>query len=415
MTDETLHSSPQKERSVLYEELAEYYYTSIATNRLVRSNVEIETAYHIKNLILLSLYFDYVLIASATVYNARDPFISKVIDSVLKHRRVREMLQTGTLKILGWGGVNPQAMFESATGYASSVLGINKTRKELASIKSIFDSGHVISRASNMPDQNLAERYKERLESTTCIRDEKQMEKVFSVVDEQFEKTGSLIAIELIPSLEEALLTQEVLDVSKLELFGTTIEHMKEELDDIWVYSPFLAPTFVRESANVAVASPRAFLLSPILFGSFLSNYIDGRTFQMLVNENYNKLYNLKNGDWSRFKNAYHSAVVEVSSALELSMHVSERQLMEASSKEWVDRILGQIQNSNTEMDIATFIESIGSLGGAVLAIPYIKPLGKMIGTLFGKKATKWAAEAKNKRNSKISPFILKLENAYIS
>ena len=140
------------------------------------------------------------------------------------------MLQIGTLRIVGWGGANSQSMFDSATEYAGSILGIHKDREELATIKNIFDSSHVISRVRDMPDQNLAEKYKERLASTTYIRDREQIDQIFSKVDDQYDKTGSLIAIELIPSLESAHLTQEYLNMSKLELFGVTMEHMREEI-----------------------------------------------------------------------------------------------------------------------------------------------------------------------------------------
>ena len=406
--------SAREKRMVLYEELAEYYYNIAATSRLKYSNVDIEAQYHVKNLILLSLYFDCILIASATIYNVRDEFVSKVITSLLTHSRVREMLQIGTLKIVGWGGGKSQEMFESATEYAGSVLGIKKNSKELATIKSIFDNSHVISRSQDMPDQNLAEKYKERLSSTTYIRNKEQIEKVFSVVDEQYALTGSLIAIEMIPSLEKAQLTQDILDASKLELFGVTMEHMKNEIPNIWVYSPFLAATFNTELAHTASGSPRSFLLSPILFGNFLSGYIDGKTFQHLVNKSYYKLHKLKNGDWEQFKEAYHQAVVEVSNTLELGMHLSGEELVKLDANQWAERVVAQIQVCKAELDFTVFIESLASLGSAVLAVPFIQPLAKLFGALLGKRMSNRINAINENRRSNISPFILKVERAYI-
>ena len=74
---------------------------------------------------------------------------------------------------------------------------------------------------------------------------------------------------------------------STLHVAGECVNRIGKEISGIWVYSPFLASTFDTELTHLAPGAPRAFLLSPILFGSFLSNHIDGKTFQFLVSESY--------------------------------------------------------------------------------------------------------------------------------
>jgi hypothetical protein len=405
----------RKRRTVLYEELAEYYYKSVAQNRLLNSDINREISYHVQNITLLSLYFDHILITSATIFNVRDEFVSKVIATFLKHHRIREMLQLGVIKIAGWGGENSAEMLDSASEYSQNVLGIKKEAEVLAHIKSVFIQENVVSRSTVMPDTDLSQKYMNRLENTTFVSRRSEIQKVFDAVQKQHDYTGSLIAIEMLPSLDQAAISLELLNTSKLELFGVTIEHMRSELPDLWVYSPFLASNFALETTHSSEDAPRAFLLSPMVFGSFLGMNIDSKAFELLMNQSYHKLQMLKNGDWGRFVDAYHQAVSEVSGAISLGMHLSSDEFSNYNSNAWAEKVIAQVETNGADIDVATFIESLGSLGGVILAVPFLKPLAKLFTVAVGDKLSIWVSNLSAQQKSQISPFISKLEKAYLN
>ena len=402
-------------RSVLYEELAEYYYRACAPQRLRDSNVNSEVEYHVRNLTLLSLYFDSIVITSATIFNVRDQFVSRIIFNFLAHERVREMLDIGVLKILGWGGGAAQDMFNAASEYAGKVLQIQHDAERFIQLRSVFNPRYVVSRSSKMPDTDLACKYIQRLEDTSIVSEPSQLATIVDEVQRQHDRTKSLIAIEMLPSLDGVVLSESSLDIAKLQLFGVTIEHMRDEIPDLWVYSPFLAAGLSAEATHTSQGAPRAFLLSPMIFGAFLNMHIDAKTFDLLMNDSYHTLQVLKNGDWRRFVKAYHEAIQDVSSALSLGMHLSYDQLRDFKSQEWADKVVGRIKAEGADLDVSAFIDSLVGIGSVLLAVPALKPVAKLLTTAIGDRLSNAVSRLSKKHRGQISPFIIKLERAYLT
>ena len=403
-----------RERTILYEELAEYYYHAVAPRRLFESSVSREVDYHVRNITLLSLYFDKIIVTSATVFNVRNEFVSRIISQFLAHQRVREMLDIGVLKILGWGGDTASDMFYAASQYASDVLQIRQSADTLALLRSIFHPRYAVSRSSEMPDTNLARKYIQRLENTGIVSEPAQLTAVTDEVHRQRDRTNSLIAIEVLPSLDQVILSEATRNTAKLQLFGVTIEHMRDEFPNLWVYSPFLTAGFSSEPSHSFQGAPRAFLLSPMIFGGFLNTQIDATTFSLLMNDSYRTLQSLKNGDWRRFVDAYHQSIEDLSNALLLGMHLSYDDLPDFSAEQWAEKIVARIKAEGTDLDVSAFIDSLGSLGGILLAVPILKPIAKLLTIAIGDKLSRTVANL-SKQGGQISPFITKLERAYIS
>ena len=401
-------------RIVLYEELAEYYYRAVASERMKVSTVNSEIALHVKNITLLSLYFDSILITSATIFNARDPFVSKIVSGFLAHQRTREMLQFGVLKIVGWGSAHAKGMFDAASDYAGSVLNIQKDKEVVARLRTVFSGDYTISRTSDVPDGDLAEKYIHRMQNTSHISYPDELSKVTDVVRKQKDRTGSLIAIEMLDSLEGVAIIEGLLNRSKIELFGVTLQHMREELPNLWVYSPFLATDLVSERASASSNAPRAFLLSPMIFGSFLSASINPRIFSSLMEESYQKLFTLRNGDWKRFVDAYHQAILEVSDVVALSLHLKPEELRSQDANAWAEQVISKVENGGLTVDIAAFLDSLSALGGIVMGVPILRPLAKLISTAVGERISRVISKASESQRSHISPFITKIEKAYV-
>ena len=123
----------------------------------------------------------------------------------------------------------------------------------------------------------------------------------------------------------------------------------------------------------------------------------------------------LKNGDWGRFVDAYHQAVSEVSGAISLGMHLSSDEFSNYNSNAWAEKVIAQVETNGADIDVATFIESLGSLGGVILAVPFLKPLAKLFTVAVGDKLSIWVSNLSAQQKSQISPFISKLEKAYLN
>lgn len=399
-------------KNVLYEELAEYYYRSISSARLSTSNVQQEIEYHLKNVTLLGLYFDSVLLTSATLFNVRSEFVDQVIKGFMSSPRVRDMLRLGALKIVGWGGDEGRTMFDAAKNYAGETLEIQRDKKTLTQLRSIFESDGAISRDKGMPDADLARKYIERLAASPLADNKRQLTLLTDEVERQRERTNSLIAVEILPSLDTIVVSESDARSAKLDLFGVSIQHMRDEIPGLWVYSPFWAPSLALQ-ANSLPGSPSAFLLSPMIFGSFLRRHIGPKTFTRIMSEPYAKLHRLKNGDWARFSDAYHAAVADVSEAMVLEMHLARDELISSTPDSWATNVSERLERDGGEFDVATFVESLANIGGVLLTIPILKPAAKLFIAVLGQQLSDAAKALAKRTENELSPFIVKVENAY--
>lgn len=323
------------------------------------------------------------------------------------------MLEVGVLKILGWGGSEAPDMFDAASEYSTDLLKIRKNPETLAQIGSVFEPKYTISRSTETPDSDLPAKYINRLENTSIVSNPYQLSSIRDIVLQQQDFTKSLIAIEVLPSLDQVVISKDTLNIAKLQLFGVTIEHMRDELPGLWVYSPFLAGDLSTEAASTNPGTPRAFLASPMVFGSFLDMHVDAKVFGLLMNDSFHKLHALKNGDWNRFAEAYHQAIADVSTALSLSLHLSTAELRDHDAAEWAEKIVTRIKAEGTDIDISAFIDSLANLGSVLLAVPVLRPMVTLLTTVIGDRLSDSVLTFSKKEMGQVSPFIAKLERAY--
>ena len=209
---ETLSSIQEGGRLVLYEEIAEYFYIYSRHNALISSNINHEVEYHISNIVLLTLYFNTVLIQTSSIFNSVDPFVRKVAQGVLCHSKFREMIDANVVKIVGWGGKNPQEMFQAATDFSFQAHPLAKDVEYLSGVASVFNSQSVVSRSENRPDNDIAELFKKRLEQTTIIRMKDERREVEQALEKSLKKTGQLVAISFNPQIGKLTAVRQLVE-----------------------------------------------------------------------------------------------------------------------------------------------------------------------------------------------------------
>ncbi len=400
-------------RTVLYEEMAEYYYLFARKKFLNKSSLQLEVNYHIGNLVLLSFYFDVVLIQTSTIFNTSDQFVKKVIDNVLIHPTFKSMLETNVLKIVGWGGTIPKDMFESAKSFSLNAdvnADINDNRFSI--ISEFFNPQNVVSRSSVTPDSNIELLFKKRLDQTTVIRRPEDILAIDFALNKSIEKTGQLVAVSFNPELEKLELSSKSIDSVGVSFIQSWYDHLSHEIPGVTTYSPIISPVFIDQKQIISNNSVRTFLYSPQIFASFLGGYLCQKDFNTIMSRPFYELHKIKNGDWKRFSSAYHEAIFNVSENISF-LNSDLYSFNELDSQSWGDKLTKAIENNSDKVDVNAYIEGLAMLSGVVFTLPFLTPIFKLAGVAVGKKLNDTFHSVHKNATTDVSPFIKKLQMHY--
>ena len=400
-------------RVVLYEEMGEYFYLFVRRNSLSAGNLNAEIRYHIGNIVLLSLYFDNIFIQTASIFNSTDPFILAVSKAVINHKTFREMLSLGVLKIVGWGGNSPVEMFNAAKNFSSKATSKKHSDDYLSIVASIFNPSHTVKRSLSRPDDKTIDMFKKRLGQTTIIRWPSDLKKIETAIESSAQKTGQLVAVSFNPTVRKLRLSRETISNVEISFIQSWHDNLESELPGVIVYAPLSNTIFIEEMTVAQEKSVRTFLYSPQIFASFLSGYIKAKDFNKILRQPYKELMKVRNGDWKRFANAYHKAIISVSQNIGHLCHSDIDINYFQDKNSWAASIMHSVDSDASNIDISAFIESLTMLSGILLSLPYMAPLFKAINLVTGQKTNDLFNQIKKEFTSDISPFIIKLAKNY--
>lgn len=398
---------------MLYEEIAEYYYLFARAEKLEGRNVKAEVDYHIGNIVLLSLYFDTVLVQTAAIFNSTDPFVRKVAEGVVNHRTFRQMIDCNVVKVVGWGGNTPQEMFQAAKGFSIASNPAANDAEYLSVIASLFDPESTVSRSERRPDDEIATLFRKRLEQTTIIRREDDYANVEVALQKSLEKTGQLVAISFSPELGKLQLAPASSKAVGTSFIQSWYDHLEEELPGVSVYAPLTNPIFIDQKAKVDEKAIRTFLYSPQIFASFISGYLQPADFDKILRQPYRKLLKVRNGDWKRFSDAYHKAIHSVSQNIGHLNHAEISAGEFGNEDHWASSLEAYVKENADQVDINAFIESLAMIAGVVFSLPILAPISRAAGLLVGKRVNEVFYSLTGKATADISPFIEKLMRHY--
>ena len=412
-TSNTLSDVQVTGRTVLYEELAEYFYLFARHTALKNSSVNSEVDYHIGNLVLLTLYFDTVLIQTAAIFNSIDPFAKKIAEGVLLHNTFRQMLDHNVVKIVGWGGNNPNEMFQSAKDFSIGANSNANDEQYLSTVASVFNSQSVVSRSDSKPDDEIATLFRSRLEQTTIIRHESEHKLVETALEKSMENIGQLVAVSFNPELGKLRLSVESTRTVATSFIQSWHDHLQSEIPGVIVYAPLSNPVYIGQKMLIDENEVRTFLFSPQIFATFLSGYLKNNDFNKILQRPYGDLIKVKNGDWKRFSDAYHEAIVTVSENIGHLGHADIGDQGFNDRQKWSDSLAQAVSRDADEVDINAFVESLAMLSGVMLSMPYLGPLFKSAGVFTKTKVNETFHSLRDNATADVSPFIKKLVRHY--
>lgn len=406
----SLGSAIAGKRAVFYEEIAQYSlrYMYFDVNNL-GMNVDSEVKYHLNSIIYLSLYFDIILIQTGALFNITDPFVKRVIRKLTSTNLFKEMLKLGLIKICGWGGKTTNEMYSNAIDFASPAVGkLFKCRSFSKSLSNLFIPDYVVYRAEGRPDDEATNAFKSQIYNSEIIRRPEAIGTVEEAILNSENLTGQLTAMGFKPTIEKSnLIPSEVKQIYKV-FYQSWLNHMDNTIPNTYMYIANIEPYALTHQIEINGKKVHSFLFSPRIFSLLMSKYFNEKELAKIMGCSFSSFYQLRNGDWQRFRNAYHGAIESVSDSLKDIDLIISPTSDTLNDEYWVSKINLTLLNKESEIDINNYITSLATLSDAMVGMPILGSVVRAGLSIFGKKLDKSFKQISREYSSEISPFIVK-------
>ncbi len=316
----------RNERCALYNELSHmtpYYLDSSQCDKLCP---EKEKLYHIRNLKLLSLYFDRILIPIENVLAFANNRNKVVVESVVTSTSFRQMIEMGFVSFCGWGAPTSRGMLEKGISYALKDYRELKTDIYLRQIIKMSEDSNFFLRDSSKYDIGHDTFLHKRL----CLLDGAQHKECLGKIIDFTKKFYS--ANKYIGSIEFYRMVdnnQTAPDFASCLYYSYYIAWQQ------YCYKKY-APVITVSTQNIGYnygeinvgsaehpKSVLAILYSPGIFLHFITWQLGENIVEKLLSISPYDIQTIRNGDgaWSRFADKYHKCI-EASS----DIHVLKKQ-----------------------------------------------------------------------------------------
>jgi hypothetical protein len=401
-------SAIKGKRAVFYEEMAEYS-LRYSGGSAVLTSVDSESQYHINNLILLSMYFDIVFINTSVLFNLTDPFVKKVIQRTISHSQFRAMMKAGVIRVCGWGGKSPREMFSSALDFASAATEQNISDQYLSGIIKLFLPSNVVYRSEKTPDAEATDTFRRHLHETEIIRRVDDLTRVERAIAYSERLTGQLVSVSFNAALRSEPLPEATRLAISANILSSWCDHLNNSIPGIYCYAQGPQAQSIHHTISINGKVLRSFLYSPLFFASFLRKYFSLFEYDRIMCRPYEELARLRNGDWKRFCDAYHAAIETISDSISHTDFAVQPVFEVGGPLIWGDRIFELANKKDEHFDIVAFIESLASLSGVLLSIPFLGSAFRVASALVGQKIRTEYQKLLRERGSGISPYIKKV------
>lgn len=407
---DTVNSLVRGKRVVFYEELAEYSYLLAHRDTSRGHTVQSAVSYHLHNLTLLSLYFDVILIHTASLFNASDSFVKAVIQQLISTRQFRALLRHKLVTICGWGGRSASEMFGNAARFsqdATETWSIEHVNR----LAPIFEPSHLVSRSDTMPDQESTDTFLEAIANSELVSAPRVIERIHRSVAESERRTGHLVAVSFFPALEISTMSDDYQSILRSVFATSWFDHVSSTLPSTTSYPPIINKITVDYHIPGPAGPIHTFLYSPRIFGVFIKGFLTDMQMAILLEQPIAQLVKLRNnGDWKQFCRAYHAAIQQVSLTISAWRVTHQTESRIADWQTWADRIQVHVPGVEQEIDIPTFLtSSISMLQYFISGVP-LNPALRLAISAGGQGIRTFFNDLSRIYGSPISPFIRKLK-----
>lgn len=304
----------RKERCALYNELSRmtpYYLNMTQCEKLCP---EREMLFHLRNLKLLSLYFDRILIPIENILAFANNRNKVVVEGVVTSKSFRQMVDIGVVSFCGWGDPTPLGMIGKGISYALKDYRELKTDSYLHKVEYIASKSSFFSRDSSKYDIGHDKYLLDRMVLLDTSKHKNYLNKAIDFVKDFYNSFKYIGSIELYKWVDNEQVPPDLSSQLYQSYYIAWQEYCYEK------YAPVI--TVSTENINyhygeINIGSEQcpknvmAILYSPSIFLHFMNWQLGESIVEKLLSISPQNIQKIRNGDgaWTRFMNKYHECI----------------------------------------------------------------------------------------------------------
>lgn len=404
------------QRCVFYDELSNMNPVyAVPTGGSSLWPLEVERRYHLRNLRLLSLYFDHIVIMTGNLLNFTNYTTRSIVLEVTSDRLFSSFCQAGVIIFCGWGTRFSGDMIQNQVDYSRIYRPELKEANTINRLRQTISSGELLIREESSGEEDFIDTFLKRLRiRSERSADQEQWRRIETISCLTHDKAGYLGTLEFFPQLAD--------------LEPTLRKQVHEAYFDAWIdyaserYFPIITYEIPRLRLNVfrsihgrkdGAQDLASILLSPDYFQTFLLRFLTKDEYYRLINLPCNRLIQLRNGDWEIFREQYHIYLQACSIVLWRIQILDGLGPFESIDTVFESIIAETIRDLPASIDITYFTNFLSDVVGYYGIIPgvsafarsVLKPLGE-----FLNRRTKGVI--RRIRSPSFYPFIAKIRTA---
>jgi hypothetical protein len=346
-----------------------------------------EVLYHKKNLFLLSLYFDKIIICTDNVL-AFTRYLSKdVVSSVVVSPWFRDLVEHGIIVLAGWGTSVNTDMMRNQADYSSLYRSELKEKWYIDYLLSLSQMADWVVREPSMGEQDHIRHLRPLVLRSEGPFEADEIKLLADLIDRTQDSVGYVGTMEIFPFIDN-LHSAEKADSFFHSYYVSWHEYCALH------YAPAIPihTSRIRLPLTTLSLAPNqqttiTTLYSPDLFQRFLLRRFGPKMLSKILAVEVKQLVQIRNGDWARFKERYHDYIAAASSVCWIAFHPQAHELL--TNVQIMDELIAEIfKSASTDADLSALASAFDAvlsiLGGVALFAPVFQLFKKQINSRAG-------------------------------
>ena len=289
-----------------------------------------EVLYHKKNLILLSLYFDHIIICTDNLL-AFTRFLSKdVVSSVVMSPWFADLVKQGIIVLAGWGSSMSTDMMRNQANYSSIYRPELKDNRYVDLLFSLSRDAEWIVREPGPGEREHIKFLRPLVLRSEGPFDEADLGFISDLIDQTNESVGYVGTMEIFPFIDalyggNAAKTDSFYNSYYQSWHSYCAIHYAPAIP---IHTSRIRLPQTRVALGPGEPSVLATLYSPDLFYRYLIRRFGTRLPCQILAVDVKQLVAIRNGDWKRFKVRYHEYLEAASRICWIALHPRTHELL---------------------------------------------------------------------------------------
>lgn len=346
-----------------------------------------EVLYHKKNLILLSLYFDKIIICTDNIL-AFTRFLSKdIVSSVVMSSWFLELVEHGIIVLAGWGSSISSNMMKNQIDYSAIYRPELKDKRYIDFLSMLSDKADWVVREPNLGEREHINYLRPLLHRSEGVFDLSDIGLLLDLIDETNESTGFVGTMELFPFIDELYgASADKLDSFYNSYYASWHAYCAVHYAPaIPIHTSRIRLPYTSVISKTKQISVLATLYSPDLFQRYLIQRFEPKLFNRILAVDIQQLIAIRNGDWARFKSKYHDYLAAASSVCWVALHPRAHELL--ADDRIMDELLAEIfKAASKDLDLSALGSAIDVVLRLVAGAAGVTPVFQLFKTHINKR-----------------------------